>query len=238
MAERLLGGAAASSRTTLGADRRRGRRQPAVRRADRRDARRRAAGAAIEVPPTIQALMSARLDRLSREERAVLEPASVAGPAFAQRWSRSSTREAGRRTRAARLRRAAPVRPLRSRPPADEERSSRFQHILIRDAAYQGLLEARPRHLHERFVAWADRVNRDRGAEYEEILGYHLEQAHRYLSELGPLDAHGRRGPPRRPGWPRRTSRVRPRRHARCGQPAAAGVRPAARLRRSADRRY
>jgi tetratricopeptide (TPR) repeat protein len=47
--------------------------------------------------------------------------------------------------------------------------------------------------LHERFVAWADRANAevDRGVEFEEILGYHLEQAYRYLGELGPLDAHG-----------------------------------------------
>ena len=36
------------------------------------------------------------------------------------------------------------------------------------------------------------RVNREGATEYEEILGYHLEQAHHYLSELGPLDDHGR----------------------------------------------
>ena len=43
-------------------------------------------------------------------------------------------------------------------------------------------------------MRWADGVNaeRARGGEYEEILGYHLEQAHRYLGELGPLDGHGR----------------------------------------------
>ena len=42
-------------------------------------------------------------------------------------------------------------------------------------------------------MAWADEVNRDRGAEFEEILGYHLEQAWTYLSELGPLDERGAR---------------------------------------------
>ena len=35
-------------------------------------------------------------------------------------------------------------------------------------------------------------AERDRGLEFEEILGYHLEQAHRLLAELGPLDEHGR----------------------------------------------
>ena len=48
--------------------------------------------------------------------------------------------------------------------------------------------------LHERFVAWAEQVNRerDREQEFEEILGYHLEQAFRYRAELGPIDAEGR----------------------------------------------
>ena len=64
---------------------------------------------------------------------------------------------------------------------------------MIRDATYAGLLKRTRALLHERFVAWADENNRaaDRATEFEEILGYHLEQAHRYLSELGPLDEHG-----------------------------------------------
>ena len=40
--------------------------------------------------------------------------------------------------------------------------------------------------LHERFAAWLERVAGDRVAEYDEIVGYHLEQAHRYILELGP----------------------------------------------------
>ena len=43
-------------------------------------------------------------------------------------------------------------------------------------------------------MTWAERVNRERGREdeFEEINGYHLEQAYRYRLELGPLDARGR----------------------------------------------
>ena len=79
------------------------------------------------------------------------------------------------------------------RRPTIEETHYRFHHVLIRDAAYNGLLKRARATFHERFVDWADRVNRERGreAEFEEILGYHLEQAHRYLAELGPLDEHG-----------------------------------------------
>ena len=69
----------------------------------------------------------------------------------------------------------------------------RFAHVLMREAAYQGMLKRTRAGLHERFVSWADRVNsdRDRAVEFEEILGYHLEQAYSNLKELGPLDDHG-----------------------------------------------
>jgi tetratricopeptide (TPR) repeat protein len=73
-----------------------------------------------------------------------------------------------------------------------EEDGYRFHHILIRDTAYDGILKRARATYHEQFVRWADGVNREGATEYEEILGYHLEQAHRYLSELGPLDDHGR----------------------------------------------
>jgi tetratricopeptide (TPR) repeat protein len=83
------------------------------------------------------------------------------------------------------------VRSLDDQP--DEDSIYRFHHLLIRDAAYQGLLKRSRALLHEQFVAWADVVNAERGraTEFEEILGYHLEQAYRYRTELGPLDDHG-----------------------------------------------
>ena len=75
-----------------------------------------------------------------------------------------------------------------------EDEVYRFRNIMIRDATYGSLLKRARAQMHERFVAWAERVNRERGREeeFEEILGYHLEQAFRYRTELGPLDAAGR----------------------------------------------
>jgi ATP/maltotriose-dependent transcriptional regulator MalT len=69
----------------------------------------------------------------------------------------------------------------------------RFSHILVRDAAYARLLKRTRARLHERFAAWLTNTFRSRVAEYEEILGYHLEQSFRYRAELGPVDDHGRR---------------------------------------------
>jgi len=63
----------------------------------------------------------------------------------------------------------------------------RFAHLLIRDAAYAGMLKAIRAELHERFANWL--VNRagDRLAEYQPIVGHHLEQAYRYREALAPL---------------------------------------------------
>src|SRR5438128_1222978 len=146
----------------------------------------------LDVPPTIHALLAARLDRLEPEGRAVLEPASVIGLVFPKDAVAELVPDGVRAGLDGHL--DSLIRKQLVRPHADAQVSYRFNHILIRDAAYQGLLKRTRATLHERFVAWADRVNRDRdrAAEFEEILGYHLEQAHRYLSELGPLDDHGR----------------------------------------------
>jgi class 3 adenylate cyclase/tetratricopeptide (TPR) repeat protein len=148
----------------------------------------------VGIPPTIQALLAARLDRLRHEERAVVEPASVVGLVFQEAAIRSLVPEAVAAdvpVHLATLDRKQLVHPATGAVEGDS--SHRFHHILIRDAAYNGQLKRARATLHERFADWADAVNadRDRALEFEEILGYHLEQAYRYLGELGPLDDHG-----------------------------------------------
>ena len=77
---------------------------------------------------------------------------------------------------------------------SSEEGFYRFGHIIIRDTTYGSLLKRFRATLHERFVVWAERVNRERGreTEFEEILGYHLERAFRYRTELGVIDDEAR----------------------------------------------
>jgi class 3 adenylate cyclase/tetratricopeptide (TPR) repeat protein len=144
----------------------------------------------LEVPPTIHALLAARLDQLAPGPRAVVECASVVGLVFPKAAVAELAPAGVRGEVDAHL--GALTRRQLVRPYADAQASYRFNHILIRDAAYQRLLKRTRATLHERVVDWAERVNRDRAPEFEEILGYHLEQAHRYLGELGPLDEHGR----------------------------------------------
>jgi class 3 adenylate cyclase/tetratricopeptide (TPR) repeat protein len=146
----------------------------------------------ISIPPTIHALLAARLDQLSDSERAVLEPASVIGLIFAQPAVVALVEDGIRDEVPARLA-ALEEREVVRRQAGDGVPEHRFAHLMIRDATYAGLLKRARAQLHERFVGWADEAYgaTDRATEYEEILGYHLEQAHRYLSELGPLDDHG-----------------------------------------------
>src|SRR3954453_1096200 len=65
---------------------------------------------------------------------------------------------------------------------------------MIRESAYGRLLKRRRAELHEAYVRWAEveQAARPGADELDEVLGYHIEQAHRYLRELGPLDDHGR----------------------------------------------
>jgi predicted ATPase/class 3 adenylate cyclase len=148
----------------------------------------------LAVPPTINALLAARLDRLNREERAVIEPAAVIGAVFDQAALAAMVEEALKPELDKHLSLLVDKQLLRREPALEDEVKFRFHHILIRDAAYGGVLKRVRATLHERFADWGERVNRERSreTEFDELLGYHLEQAHDYLSELGPLDEHGR----------------------------------------------
>jgi class 3 adenylate cyclase/tetratricopeptide (TPR) repeat protein len=145
----------------------------------------------IAVPPTIHALLSARLDRLGRDERSVLEPASVVGRVFfrgaVEHLSSLASAEAVDAQLGALIRKQF-VAPEESTFAGQD--SFRFHHALIRDAAYQALLKRARAELHERFVDWMVGVTGPRSLEWEEIMAYHLEQAFRYRLELGPLDRH------------------------------------------------
>jgi predicted ATPase/class 3 adenylate cyclase len=145
----------------------------------------------LALPPTIQALLAARLDGLGNEERTVIERAAVEGKVFHSGAVTELAPEPMRghvRDRLATLMRMELVRPDQSSFAGDE--AYRFRHLLIRDAAYQALAKQTRSELHERFAAWLGRVASERLAEYEEIIAYHLEQAYKYRTELGPPDAH------------------------------------------------
>ena len=146
----------------------------------------------ISVPPTISALLSARLDRLSDRERDVLERAAVCGKEFHRGAVVALLPEAERSDADVHLRslvRKELVGPERSHLPGED--AYRFRHLLIRDAAYDAIPKHERADLHEAFATWLERVAGDRIGVQEEILGYHLEQAYRLRAELGEVDDAG-----------------------------------------------
>jgi class 3 adenylate cyclase/tetratricopeptide (TPR) repeat protein len=147
----------------------------------------------ISVPPTIQALLAARIDRLAPDERAVAERASVVGRVFDEPSVLALSPAEGRTDVPGNLLglvRKELIRPDRSGLAQGD--AFRFRHMLIRDAAYERLPKSERAELHELFAGWLDQAAGDRRTEVEEMVGYHLEQAVRYREELAPVDERGR----------------------------------------------
>jgi class 3 adenylate cyclase/tetratricopeptide (TPR) repeat protein len=144
----------------------------------------------VVVPPTIQALLAARLDQLETADRTVLEHGAVEGELFHRSAVQALTPEESRlTTRLTALVRRELIRPDKAQLAGDD--AFRFRHLLIRDAAYEATPKATRADLHERLAAWLEQ----RGAalvELDELLGHHLEQAYRYRAELGPVNEEAR----------------------------------------------
>jgi class 3 adenylate cyclase/tetratricopeptide (TPR) repeat protein len=140
---------------------------------------------AIEVPPTIHALLQARLDALADHERLVVGHAAIEGEVF-HRGSVVALADDELRPsledHLSSLVRKELIRPESSLIPGDD--AFRFRHILIRDAAYGAMPKTLRARLHEQFAAWLERA-RVTSFELDEILGYHLEQAVGLRVELG-----------------------------------------------------
>jgi class 3 adenylate cyclase/tetratricopeptide (TPR) repeat protein len=144
--------------------------------------------AADSVPPTIQALLAARIDRLEPEERAVVQRGSVEGRLFhrgavTELLGADTPRGIGGTLLA--LARKEFVRPDRSLFPGDD--GFRFNHVLIRDVAYASMPKEVRARLHERLADWLETRN-GHLAGHDEIVGYHLEQAYRLGVELSRRD--------------------------------------------------
>jgi DNA-binding SARP family transcriptional activator len=138
------------------------------------------------IAPTIHAILAARLDRLAPGERAVAERAAVIGREFtveavANLLPPTAASSAWRHLDA--LSRKLLVQPDRAVLPG--EKGFRFQHALIHEAAYRRLPKARRAELHERFAGWLEDRAGARTVEFEEVVGYHLEQACLYRLEAG-----------------------------------------------------
>jgi predicted ATPase/class 3 adenylate cyclase len=150
-------------------------------------------GEELGMPPTVQAVLAARIDRLPPAERTVVQRASVQGRAFSRRALAELVGERNLATLDATLgalQRRELVQPDPRAFGGDD--GLRFAHGLIRDAAYRFLPKQTRSELHERLAIWLDRAAEQPLGEQEEVVGYHLEQAYHYRAELGRVGARER----------------------------------------------
>jgi len=128
-----------------------------------------------DTPPTVEALVASRLDHLDARERSVLRRAAVLGRRFTKPELADLTPrpELDRTERdLAALAQRALIHP--------REHVLVFHHVLVRDVAYRSIPKSERADLHE--LAARGLARRDGP---DEIVGYHLEQAHGYATELG-----------------------------------------------------
>jgi predicted ATPase/class 3 adenylate cyclase len=142
--------------------------------------------AEARVPATIQALLAARVDQLHPDERIVLERGSIEGKVFHRGFVRALAGSLAVDAHLDSLVKKELLRPDRAALPGEE--AFRFRHILIRDAAYESMPKEARAELHERYADWLAALVGVGTLEHDEIVAYHLEQAHRLRRELGRRD--------------------------------------------------
>jgi DNA-binding SARP family transcriptional activator/tetratricopeptide (TPR) repeat protein len=146
----------------------------------------------LVVPPTIHALLAARLDRLGQDERAVVDRAAVQGKVFYEDALTALSPPELLRAMSVSLGSLLLKELIRPDRTSLSGRTFRFRHILIRDAAYDSIPKEARVEMHEGFARWLEGAAGERATEYEEIVGYHLEQAYLYRAQLGPIDEQAR----------------------------------------------
>ncbi|HEX2028925.1 MAG TPA: BTAD domain-containing putative transcriptional regulator [Nitriliruptorales bacterium] len=147
----------------------------------------------LTIPPTVQALLTARLDRLGPAERDLLRCASVIGVDVPLDALATLVPDGVRPYLDRHLAALSGKELIRPWPQADGRRGFDFGHVLIQQAAYRSLTRGTRAELHERLADWLDVTGGAGGAagraEVEELVGHHLEQAVLHRRELGRSDA-------------------------------------------------
>ncbi len=136
---------------------------------------------AKRIPDTLQAMIAARIDRLPRGEKRLLQRASVIGRIF---WEGAVERLLPDVDELEPVLDALLLRDFvtrESRSSITGERAYRFKHVLIRDVAYAGLAKASRAELHQQVADWLEEIA---GEELVEIRGYHLDHAATLQEEL------------------------------------------------------
>ena len=144
---------------------------------------------AAALPTSVQSLLTARVDRLTGKDRALLQAASVIGRQFDPQLLGTTVAEPHVDDRLMALQALDMV--YRD----DKSHDFVFKHALVRDALYQGLLSEARSALHLKIAEEIERRSGNRLIEVAEVLAHHYRQTNRAAQSLC-LPLHGRHQKP------------------------------------------
>jgi DNA-binding SARP family transcriptional activator len=141
------------------------------------------------LPPTLQALLAARLQRLGPGAGSVLARAAIIGKDFSLGAVRELLPPEARDPLGRNLQTLMAKGLVQEGPGRTPAEQYSFRHILIQQAAYRAIPKSLRAELHQRFADWLEFRLPEPVPGLSEIVGYHLEQAARYGLELWPAEA-------------------------------------------------
>jgi tetratricopeptide (TPR) repeat protein len=123
------------------------------------------------IPTTVQAMLAARIDRLSRDEKELLQTLAVVGREISLRLAQrvAGCSESQLDAALARLRSAEFIH----EQPASGDVQYTFKHALTRDVAYNSLLGEQRKLLHERIAGATESLFADHLDDHLQDLAYH-----------------------------------------------------------------
>jgi class 3 adenylate cyclase len=138
----------------------------------------------VEIPDTVQAVLTARIDLLEPLEKRVLRSAAVVGKEF---WSGPVARLLGAEVTGGERAVEDVLSRLEDRglilarlsSTIEGERAYSFLHILTRDVAYESLPRRERQQAHAHVAEWIEERAGERWREFADLLAYHYAEAYR-----------------------------------------------------------
>ena len=132
----------------------------------------------VQMPPTVQAVLAARIDRLQAEDKRLLQTAAVIGKdvSYALLQAIAEVPEADLKLGLARLQQAEFLYEVSLFPDLEYT----FKHALTHEVTYGSLLQERRRTLHGKILDAIEQLYTERLSERVEQLGHHALRAERW----------------------------------------------------------
>jgi class 3 adenylate cyclase/tetratricopeptide (TPR) repeat protein len=138
----------------------------------------------IDIPSNVQGVISARLDRLEKETKRILQEASVIGRVFLYEILKRITELKKQIDRS--LHGLERLDLIRTRT-LDPDLEYIFKHALTQEVVYNGLLKKERQVIHEKIANVMEELFRERLPEFYETLAYHYKQGQSNLKAVGYL---------------------------------------------------